>query len=93
MLKLFLFNLSKFLVPCIILVAGIFGFLWLKNTEDEISVEKLEETSFFVQTQLVAFNNYNPENIAFGSVFSSRQANLKFPMFRYSLFSLRLEVK
>ena len=81
MLKVFLLNLSKFLLACIILIAGIFGFLWLKNTEEEILVEKLEETSFFVQTQLVTFNDYNPENIAFGSVLSSRQANLKFPMF------------
>ena len=72
---------EKFLLACIILIAGIFGFLWLKNTEEEILVEKLEETSFFVQTQLVTFNDYNPENIAFGSVLSSRQANLKFPMF------------
>lgn len=81
MLKLFILNLSKFLIACFILAAGVFGFLWLKNTEDEVSVEKLEETSFFVQTQSVVFNNYNPENIAFGSVSSSRQANLKFPIF------------
>ena len=81
MLKLFILNLSKFLIACFILATGVFGFLWLKNTEDEISVERLEETSFFVQTQSVVFNNYNPENIAFGSVSSSRQANLKFPIF------------
>ena len=81
MLKLFILNLSKFLIACFILAAGVFGFLWLKNTEDEVSVEKLEETSFFVQTQSVAFDDYNPENIAFGSVSSSRQANLKFPIF------------
>ena len=81
MLKLFILNLSKFVIACFILAAGVFGFLWLKNTEDEISVEKLEETSFFVQTQSVVFNNYNPENIAFGSVSSSWQANLNFPIF------------
>ena len=59
MLKLFILNLSKFVIACFILAAGVFGFLWLKNTEDEVSVEKLEETSFFVQTQSVVFNNYN----------------------------------
>ena len=48
MLKLFILNLSKFIIACFILAAGVFGFLWLKNTEDEVSVEKLEETSFFV---------------------------------------------
>ena len=64
MLKLFVLNLSKFLIACFILAAGVFGFLWLKNTEDEVSVEKLEETSFFVQTQSVVFNNYNPEKKA-----------------------------
>ena len=80
MLKLFILNLSKFLIACFILAAGVFGFLWLKNTEDEVSVE-VRGNQFFVQTQSVVFNNYNPENIAFGSVSSSRQANLKFPIF------------
>ena len=46
MLKLIILNLSKFLIACFILAAGVFGFLWLKNTEDEVSVEKLEETFF-----------------------------------------------
>ena len=33
MLKLIILNLSKFVIACFILAAGVFGFLWLKNTE------------------------------------------------------------
>ena len=36
MLKLFILNLSKFVIACFILAAGVFGFIWLNNTEDEV---------------------------------------------------------
>ena len=48
--------------------------------KETVLVEKVEETSFFVDTKIIEIKNYNPKNVSFGSIFSSRQANLTFPI-------------
>ena len=81
MIKSIIINILKLSVALVIIAIGILGYLWLKSTEENISIEKVEETSFFVKTSSIQINNYNPTNISFGSIFSSRQANLTFPLF------------
>ena len=81
MTKTIIINLLKIFVALGIIVAGVMGYIWLKSTEEDISVEKVEETSFFVKTTSIQISNYNPTNTSFGSIFSSRQANLTFPVF------------
>jgi len=81
MIKSIIINILKVSVTLVIIAIGILGYLWLKSTEENISIEKVEETSFFVKTSSIQINNYNPTNISFGSIFSSRQANLTFPLF------------
>ena len=81
MIKSIIINILKASVTLVIIAIGILGYLWLKSTEENISIEKVEETSFFVKTSSIQINNYNPTNISFGSIFSSRQANLTFPLF------------
>jgi len=81
MIKSFLINFIKFLVAILIIGAGISGFIWLKNTAPKVNVESVEEKSFTVDTQQIEVNDFKPENSSFGSVFSTRQANLTFPIF------------
>ncbi len=81
MIKTIIINFLKLFVALGIIALGIMGYLWLKSTEEDITVEKVEEASFFVETSSVQIGNYNPKNTSFGSIFSSRQANLTFPIF------------
>ena len=62
MTKTIIINLLKIFVALGIIVAGVMGYIWLKSTEEDISVEKVEETSFFVKTTSIQISNYNPTN-------------------------------
>ena len=81
MIKSFLINFIKLLVAILIIGAGVSGFMWLKNTAPTVDIEPVEEKSFTVDTQQIKVKDFKPENISFGSVFSTRQANLTFPIF------------
>ena len=81
MIKSFLINFIKLLVAILIIGAGVSGFMWLKNTAPKVDVEPVEEKSFTVDTQQIKVKDFKPENISFGSVFSTRQATLTFPIF------------
>ena len=80
MLRSLILNISKIIVAFAIISVGVMGYLWLENTKETVFVEKVEETSFFVDTKIIEIKNYNPTNVSFGSIFSSRQANLTFPI-------------
>ena len=80
MVRSFILNIFKILVAFAIIAIGVIGYLWLENTKETVFVEKVEETSFFVDTKIIEIKNYNPKNVSFGSIFSSRQANLTFPI-------------
>ena len=80
MVKSLIFNILKIIVAFAIIAVGVMGYLWLENTKETVFVEKVEETSFFVDTKIIEIKNYNPKNVSFGSIFSSRQANLTFPI-------------
>mgnify|MGYP003951676887 CR=1 FL=1 len=81
MIKSFFINFIKFFVAILIIGAGVSGYIWLKNTAPKVNVEAVEEKSFTVDTQQIKVKDFKPENISFGSVLSTRQANLTFPMF------------
>ena len=80
MLRSLILNISKIIVAFAIISFGVMGYLWLENTKETVFVEKVEESSFFVDTKIIEIKNYNPTNVSFGSIFSSRQANLTFPI-------------
>ena len=53
MFRSLILNIAKIIVAFAIIAVGAMGYLWLENTKETVLVEKVEETSFFVDTKML----------------------------------------
>ena len=72
MLRSLILNISKIIVAFAIISVGVMGYLWLENTKETVFVEKVEESSFFVDTKIQTPEFFRPSNMGDGfTIFST----------------------
>ena len=80
MIRVLILNFIKVLVAFLILGGGVSGYLWLKNTAPKVDVKQLDEKVYTVDISEVLVRDFNPQSFAYGSILSSRNADLTFPI-------------
>lgn len=81
MIRNILINIFKVVIAVLIIGLGVFGYIWLKNSAPIVEVKQADEKIYTVDVSTVRISNFFPKSFSYGTIFSTREAILTFPIF------------